>query len=112
MISLRSIIDLTTVFLSSTLSLDELVTGLVIICVWIAPICPTQVGAINLQTQNSPDLTPKSLSLLVTKRRGDRERQTGGAAAAVTKPPHPSIHIISPDKKSHGYKFVTTPSFP
>ena len=51
MISLRSIIDLTTVFLSSTLSLDKIVTGLVIICVWIAPICPTYLDTINLQAQ-------------------------------------------------------------
>ena len=41
------------------LSLEELVTGLVIIWVWIAPICPASVDAINLQTQNSSDLSPK-----------------------------------------------------
>ena len=28
---------------------------------WIAPICPLQVDTISLQTQNSPDNTPKSL---------------------------------------------------
>ena len=34
--------------------------GFVIICVCIAPIFPAQVEAINLETHNSPDLTPKS----------------------------------------------------
>ena len=38
------------------LSLEELVTGLVIIYEWVAPISPAQVEAINLQALNSPDL--------------------------------------------------------
>ena len=43
--------------------LSELVTGLVVICWWIAPICPAYVDAINLQAQNSPDLLLKFLHL-------------------------------------------------
>jgi len=38
------------------------VAGLVIICVWIAPICPTLVDRINLQTQNSPNLEVASFN--------------------------------------------------
>ena len=44
---------------------DGLVTGLVIICAWIAPICSVYVERITLQTQNSPDLTPKFRSLRI-----------------------------------------------
>ena len=43
--------------------LSELVTGLVVTCWWIAPICPAYVDAINLQAQNSPDLLLKFLHL-------------------------------------------------
>ena len=55
--------------------LGELVTGLVIIYVWIAPICPALVDmdAISLQTQHSPDQTAKFRSLVGS-----------GAAASTT----------------------------
>ena len=42
-------------------------TGLVIIRVWIVPICPALVDTINLQTQNSPHLLTKFRSLVNTK---------------------------------------------
>ena len=45
--------------------LEGLVTGLVLIYMWIAPICPAQVDATNLQTQNSPDVLPKFRSLFM-----------------------------------------------
>ena len=55
-------------FQTSQLSLERLVTGLVIIYVCIAPIClasvDISVDIINLQTQNSPDLAPKFRGLL------------------------------------------------
>ena len=44
------------------LNLKDLVTGLVIIFVWIAQICPAGEDTINLSTQNSPDLLPKFIS--------------------------------------------------
>ena len=43
-------------------SLEGLVTG----CVSIAPNCPGKVDTLSLQTQNSPDFTPKFRSLLST----------------------------------------------
>ena len=43
-----------------------MVTGLVIIYLRIAPIFPAKMDAINLKTQNSPNLLPKFRSLLST----------------------------------------------
>ena len=40
-------------------------TGLVIIYVWILPICPAQVDAINEYRPNSPGLLPTFQSLLI-----------------------------------------------
>ena len=56
---------------------------------------------------NSPNLSSGASTLLVTERRREIESQRQ-TAVAVTKPSHPSTHIKSPDKKRHGYKFVTT----
>ena len=44
---------------AGNISFDKLVTGLVIIHLWIAAICYTKVDAFNLKSQNSPDLLPK-----------------------------------------------------
>ena len=43
-----------------------MVTSLVIIYLRIAPIFPAKMDAINLKTQNSPNILPKFRSLLST----------------------------------------------
>ena len=53
-------------YYASRLSLEELVTGLVIIYACIVTICPVQVDTISLKTQHSPDLYPKFRGLLMT----------------------------------------------
>ena len=49
-------------------NLDELVTVLVVIYVWIAPICPDSVDTVNFKTQNSPDMLPIFQSLYTSER--------------------------------------------
>ena len=64
-----------------TCKLEGLVTGLVIIYMSIAPICPVYVDAINFQTPNSPDLLPKFRSLITWHDDDDvvgRESDSGG----------------------------------
>ena len=49
------------------LGLEGLVTGLVILSAWIAPLFPFVSGTISLQTQNLPDLHWKFPSLMGTE---------------------------------------------
>ena len=74
----------------SFVSLEGLVAGLVIICVWIAPIFLMLVDTINFQTQYPQDLTPKSTGLLMIDlpvAKEEQEADVDGYAAELHLPP-------------------------